>query len=46
MQEQQSLFETPQDRLLKELAKTDPNALTPLQALAKIAKWVEISKGR
>jgi len=37
---QQVLFETPRDKVAKELAKLDPNALTPMQALAKLAELV------
>jgi DNA mismatch repair protein MutS len=37
---QQALFESPRERVLKEIAKLDPDALTPMQALHKVAEWV------
>ncbi len=41
---QQPLFESPRERVLKEMAKVDVNALTPMQALQKVAEWVEAAR--
>ncbi|MEZ5967352.1 MAG: DNA mismatch repair protein MutS [Planctomycetota bacterium] len=42
---QQVLFESPREKMLKDLAKLDPNTLTPMQALTKLAELVAQAKG-
>ena len=42
---QQKLFVTPRDKVLQELGRTNPEELTPLQALQQLAEWVKALRG-
>jgi DNA mismatch repair protein MutS len=44
--QQKSLFESPRDRVLRELAALDADRLTPIEALQKLAEWARQVKGR
>ncbi len=41
---QLALFESPKERVMKELARIDVNALTPMQALTRLAELVEATR--
>ncbi len=42
---QLSLFQSPQEKVLGQLAEVDTNSLTPLEALQKLSEWKDALKG-